>query len=81
MAEIIPFKGIFYNLEKVGQLSEVVTPPYDVISDYERDAFYERHPYNVIRLDKGKGILSLRALDIPGAQVMDFRLLMLKRIK
>jgi arylsulfatase A-like enzyme len=33
-----------------------------------------------IRLDKGKGILTLRALEIPGKQVMDFRLMMLKKL-
>ncbi len=54
MAEIAPFRGILYNPEKIKILSEVVTPPYDVISDAERDAFYARHPNNVIRLDKGR---------------------------
>ena len=33
-----------------------------------------------IHLEKGKGILTLKATRVPGAQVMDFRLLMLKRI-
>ena len=32
-----------------------------------------------IRLKKGSGRLTLRALQIPGAQVMDFRLMMLRR--
>lgn len=34
-----------------------------------------------ITLPKGTGQLTLRALDIPGSQVMDFRLLILKRIQ
>ncbi len=34
-----------------------------------------------ITLTKGTGLLTLRALDIPGSQVMDFRLLVLKRIQ
>ncbi|MFK7779110.1 MAG: arylsulfatase [Gimesia sp.] len=34
-----------------------------------------------ISLSKGTGQLTLRALDIPGSQVMDFRLLVLNRIK
>ena len=34
-----------------------------------------------IHLEKGEGFLTLKALEIPGSQVMDFRLLMLKRIK
>jgi uncharacterized protein (DUF1015 family) len=54
MAEIIPFQGILYNTEKIENISDVVTPPYDVISDKERDAFYERHPNSAVRLDKGK---------------------------
>ncbi len=33
-----------------------------------------------IYLKKGKGVLKLKASEIPGAQLMDFRLLMLKRI-
>ena len=54
MAEIIPFKGILYNTEKIKNISDVVTPPYDIISDKERDAFYDRHPNSAVRLDKGK---------------------------
>ncbi len=54
MAEITPFRGILYNTEKIKNISDVVTPPYDVISDQKRDAFYERHPNSVVRLDKGK---------------------------
>lgn len=54
MAEITPFRGILYNTEKIKNISDVVTPPYDVISDQERDAFYERHPNSAVRLDKGK---------------------------
>ena len=39
-------------------------------------------PLNIgqIHLEKGKGILSLNALTIPGKELMDFRLMMLKRI-
>ncbi|HAW29016.1 MAG TPA: N-acetylgalactosamine 6-sulfate sulfatase, partial [Planctomycetaceae bacterium] len=34
-----------------------------------------------ITLTKGTGQLTLRALEIPGSQVMDFRLLILNRIE
>jgi len=34
-----------------------------------------------ITLPKGTGPLTLRALEIPGSQVMDFRLLILNRIE
>lgn len=50
MAIIAPFRGITYNREKVPELKEVVTPPYDVISRARQDEFYARHPNNMIRL-------------------------------
>jgi hypothetical protein len=34
----------------------------------------------VIELKKGKGTLTLQALDIPGSQALEFRLLMLTRL-
>ena len=33
-----------------------------------------------IKLEKGKGTLTLKATHIPGTQVMDFRMLMLTRV-
>ncbi len=54
MADIIPFKGIHYNPEKIDDFSDVVAPPYDVISPREQEQFYRRHPNNVIRLILGK---------------------------
>lgn len=50
MPEIRPFRGIRYNREAIGDISLVVAPPYDVISEAERDSLYNRHPYNVVRL-------------------------------
>jgi len=55
MADIFPFRGMIYNLEKVGDLSLVTAPPYDVISEKSMDKYYLRHPYNVIRLELGDG--------------------------
>jgi uncharacterized protein (DUF1015 family) len=54
MAKVIPFRGIFYNSKRVGNLKAVVTPPYDVIGAKEQDAFYESHSHNIIRLILGK---------------------------
>ena len=54
MAEIIPFKGILYNTDKIGNMANVVTPPYDVISDNERDEYHKVNSYNIIRLILGK---------------------------
>ncbi|MDM8515226.1 DUF1015 domain-containing protein [Desulfobacterales bacterium HSG16] len=54
MAEVIPFCGILYNQEKINDLSKVTTPPYDVISDRQKDEFHDCHPNNVIRLILGQ---------------------------
>jgi uncharacterized protein (DUF1015 family) len=35
-------------------MDEVVTPPFDVISPEEQEAYHRRHPYNMIRLILGK---------------------------
>lgn len=54
MAHIKPFKGITYNLSKIGDLKAVVAPPYDVISPTLQDYFYGLSHYNIIRLILGK---------------------------
>ena len=54
MAEIIPFKGILYNPEKINDFAKVITPPFDVISKKDQKNFYESHPNNIIRLILGK---------------------------
>ncbi|MDD3468475.1 MAG: DUF1015 domain-containing protein [Thermoguttaceae bacterium] len=50
MAEVHPFRGLRYNTAKVGELSNVIAPPYDVISPEFQDALYAKHPNNIIRL-------------------------------
>ncbi|RJQ28229.1 MAG: DUF1015 domain-containing protein [Peptococcaceae bacterium] len=54
MAIIVPIKGLRYNQEKIKNLADVITPPYDVIDDKAQDDYYTRHPYNIIRLEYGK---------------------------
>ena len=51
---VVPFKGILYNLEKVGDFSKVTAPPYDVISPEQQEHYYQNSPHNVIRLILGK---------------------------
>ena len=41
MPEIQAFRGIRYNLGRVGSLSDVVTPPYDVIGPELQEHFYQ----------------------------------------
>ncbi len=54
MAEIVPLAGLRYNTEAVKNLADVVTPPYDIIDNAAQERYYERHPYNIIRLEYGK---------------------------
>lgn len=54
MANVQPLQGIRYNSEKVGDLSRIVTPPYDVISPEAQANYYAQSPYNVIRLELGQ---------------------------
>jgi len=54
MAIIAPFKGLTYNFEKMGDVSRLVAPPYDVINEQEQEEYYNIHPNNVIRLILGK---------------------------
>ena len=50
MPNIQPFAAYRYNPAKVGALSDVVAPPYDVISPEFQDELYAKHPNNVVRL-------------------------------
>jgi len=50
MPTIQPFRGLRYDLGHVGELSQVVAPPYDVIDSSQQDELYRRHPANVVRL-------------------------------
>jgi uncharacterized protein (DUF1015 family) len=54
MALIAPFKGLTYNFRKMGDLSKLMAPPYDVISEKEQEEYYRTHPNNVIRLILGR---------------------------
>lgn len=50
MPKIKGFKGVIYNPKIIDDFKNVVAPPYDVISQEQRDAFYQMNPINVIRL-------------------------------
>lgn len=60
MATVRPFRALYYSKEKVGNLSLVVTPPYDVISPEMRERFLRRHPFNVVRLILPEGTAQAR---------------------
>src|SRR5574340_1083507 len=54
MSEILPFKGVLFNPEKIGDLNKVMAPPYDVISPKLQEDLYSRHQNNIVRLEFGK---------------------------
>jgi len=53
MAHIYPFRAWRYNTSAV-RLEDVVTQPYDKISPAMQEAYYERSPYNLVRIILGK---------------------------
>src|SRR6266581_7364854 len=65
MADVQPLRGIRYHSETLGNLAQVVTPPYDVISEEAQATYYARSPYNIIRLELG--------LDEPGDTTLNNR--------
>lgn len=54
MAEIKAFKGMRYTYSG-GSLNTLVCPPYDIISDAQRESYIKKNPYNIIRLELPKG--------------------------
>jgi uncharacterized protein (DUF1015 family) len=46
-----PFPGLRYSPSHIRSLDDVVCPPYDVISEQERQALEARSPSNVVRLE------------------------------
>lgn len=54
MAEIKAFKGMRYT-DSGGSLNTLVCPPYDIMSDAQRESYIEKNPYNIIRLELPKG--------------------------
>src|SRR6266566_7197895 len=58
MADIQPLRGLRFNSEVQANFAQVITPPYDVISEEAQAKYYARNQYNIIRLELG--------LDEPG---------------
>ncbi len=54
MADVQPLHGIRYAQKAIGDLAQVVTPPFDVITEQAQKRYYARNPYNVIRLELGE---------------------------
>jgi uncharacterized protein (DUF1015 family) len=54
MVKVTPFKGMIYNKEKIKKLDDVMSPPYDIISEKMQDELYEKNQYNFVKLILGK---------------------------
>ena len=54
MAEIRSFQGLRYDAKFAPKLGDILCPPFDVISPSEQKGFYEKSPYNIIRLEHGQ---------------------------
>ena len=54
MVEVTPFKGITYNPKIISKLDDVMSPPYDIISEEMQLKLYEKNPKNFVRLILGK---------------------------
>jgi len=50
MADVQAFRAFRYDLGRVGNLSDVIAPPYDVIDPGLQQTLYDRSPFNVVRL-------------------------------
>ena len=55
MAEVLPFRGIRYDLSRAGSADSLIAPPYDVVSESDRAALEAKSPFNIVRVDLPKG--------------------------
>jgi uncharacterized protein (DUF1015 family) len=54
MAELVPFRGIRYAASRGRALGQLLAPPYDLISQEQRDDLLRRSPHNVVHLTLGE---------------------------
>ncbi len=50
MAVVVPFNGLRF-CDNAGPIEQLVCPPYDIISEEQRQEFLKNNPHNVIRLE------------------------------
>ncbi|MCL0094657.1 DUF1015 domain-containing protein, partial [Dehalococcoidales bacterium] len=51
VAEIRPFRGVYYNQLLFSDLSPVICPPYDIITPQLQQELYHRSQYNFVRIE------------------------------
>ncbi|MBC8571440.1 DUF1015 domain-containing protein [Zongyangia hominis] len=54
MATVKGFRGVRFT-EKAGTIAELCCPPYDIISEEQRQNYLAQNPHNVIRLELPRG--------------------------
>ena len=54
MCDVRPFRGLRYNPQLLAAPTEVIAPPYDIISPEERVLYQRRSPYNIVRIELGE---------------------------
>ncbi|KAA0231800.1 DUF1015 family protein, partial [bacterium] len=54
MPQFVPFRGLRYTAA-AGPLSELLAPPYDVISTAQQAALGDRNERNAVRLELAEG--------------------------
>lgn len=52
--QIKPFKAFRFDEAVVGDVSNCIAPPYDVISDAQQEQLYKKSKHNIVRIIKGK---------------------------
>jgi len=50
MVDISPFRGLVYNKKKTGDLSNLISPPYDVVSNKLRKELIDTDHHNIVNL-------------------------------
>jgi len=53
VATVSPLRGVRFDPGRV-ELGRVLAPPYDVISDAQREQLYAQDPHNIVRIDYGR---------------------------
>lgn len=54
MAEIVPFRAIRYAATRGRALGQLLAPPYDLVSQEQRDELLRRDPHNIIHVTLGE---------------------------
>ncbi|MGB9712485.1 DUF1015 domain-containing protein [Dissulfurimicrobium hydrothermale] len=55
MAVVLPFRGLRYDQDRAGLIDTLVAPPYDVVTQEEREWLIAQNPYNIFSLELPHG--------------------------